>query len=140
MTNTNSIKAYCTRIPTKICEWNPITFSEMFTNLSLESRKMQTQNCVPIQRKVLSRLLLVAYFIHFFKLKDFSSQKGKFKFERLGFVCLIIIAMKFLLVDTFSGFQTFVLVERSPVKLDEKLDGYFTTVVFDLIGARSLKK
>ena len=39
------------------------------------------------------------------------SQKCKFQFERIVIVFLRKKAMKIMLVDTFSGFQTFMLVE-----------------------------
>ena len=40
---------FCTRNPRNFCRWNPLTFWNMFKDLSLESRNIQTQNCTPMQ-------------------------------------------------------------------------------------------
>ena len=40
---------------TGICLWNPLTFGNIFKDLSRESRNIQTQNCAPIQCTVWPR-------------------------------------------------------------------------------------
>ena len=49
------ITGNCTRNPQNICKWNPLTFCNMFKDLSLESRNIQTQNFAPIQCTVWPR-------------------------------------------------------------------------------------
>ena len=49
------VTSICTRNPRKSFKWNPLTFWNMFKYLSLKSRNMQTQNCVPIQCTVWPR-------------------------------------------------------------------------------------
>ena len=44
-----------TRNPLKFCKWKPLTFWNMFKDLSLEPRKIQTQNCAPSQCTVWPR-------------------------------------------------------------------------------------
>ena len=43
------VTGICARNPLKFCYWNLLTLWNVFKDLSLESRKIQTQNCVPIQ-------------------------------------------------------------------------------------------
>ena len=42
----------CMRNPLKFCLWNPLTFRNIFKDLSMESRNIQTKNCAPIQCSV----------------------------------------------------------------------------------------
>ena len=51
----------CTRNPQKLCIWNPLTFWNMFKVLFLESRKIKTQNCAPIQCTVWPRNAVKAF-------------------------------------------------------------------------------
>ena len=44
------VTSICTRNPRKSCKWNPLTVWNVFKYLFLESRNIQTQNCVPIQQ------------------------------------------------------------------------------------------
>ena len=49
------VTAICTRNPRNFCRLDPLTFCIMFKVLSLESRNIQTENCVPIQCTVWPR-------------------------------------------------------------------------------------
>ena len=49
------VTVICTQNPLKFCKWNPLTFWNMFKDLSLKSRNRQTQKCAPIQCTVWHR-------------------------------------------------------------------------------------
>ena len=49
------VTGICTQNPLKFFKWNPLTFWNIFKDLSLESRDIQTQNCAPIQCTVWPR-------------------------------------------------------------------------------------
>ena len=49
------VTGICMRNPLKFCLSNPLTFWNIFEDLSLESGNIQTQNCAPIQCTVWPR-------------------------------------------------------------------------------------
>ena len=58
---------YLCEEPRKFCTWNPLTFWNMFKDLSPESRDLQIPNCAPIHCTVWPRNEF------FFKTKEYST-------------------------------------------------------------------
>ena len=56
------VTGICTRNPLQFCKWNPLTFWNIFYDMSLESRNIQTQNCAPIQCIVWFRIIFYETF------------------------------------------------------------------------------
>ena len=57
------VTGFCTRNPRNFCRWNPLTFWNMFKDLSLESRNIQTQNCAPMQCTIWPRNVVLTFTI-----------------------------------------------------------------------------
>ena len=62
-------------------KWNPLTFWNKFLDLSLESRNIQTQNCLPIQCRLWPRIETTRSYTHQWSFRSI------FTWSQIVFVC-----------------------------------------------------